>query len=59
MLNCLSLLIGSETITTLPLETLLSYHDHGNPAPTNASDLAEAHLVLDDLKNLGAAASAA
>ena len=45
-------LIGSETVNTLPLETLNAYHDHGDPAPHLEEDGEEALQVLHHLAAL-------
>jgi transaldolase len=46
-------LIGSDTINTLPPETLEAYRDHGNPAPRLEDNLEEAYKNLDRLAGLG------
>jgi transaldolase len=46
-------LIGPETVTTLPLETLDAYRDHGHPAPRLKEGLAEAHQTLQQLAETG------
>lgn len=46
-------LIGPDTVSTLPVQTLEAYRDHGNPAPRLMQGLEEAHQVLDDLARLG------
>jgi transaldolase len=42
-------LIGSETINTLPKETLQAYRDHGNPEERLEQGLEEARKVLESL----------
>jgi transaldolase len=42
-------LIGSDTINTLPQETIKAYRDHGNPAPRLEQDLDAAREVLETL----------
>jgi transaldolase len=46
-------LIGPETISTMPLETLEAYRDHGEPASRLEDDVAFAHDVFDQLRQLG------
>jgi transaldolase len=46
-------LIGADTITTLTVETLDAYRDHGQPRPTLDRDLAVASEALGALTMLG------
>ena len=46
-------LIGSETVNTLPLETLEAYRDHGNPASRLTEDVDQAAGYLKRLPELG------
>jgi transaldolase len=46
-------LIGSDTINTLPLETLRAYRDHGQPALRLEEGVEEARRVLERLPELG------
>jgi transaldolase len=46
-------LIGSDTINTMPLETLRAYDDHGRPAPRLAGHIEESRRVLERLTELG------
>jgi transaldolase len=46
-------LIGSETINTLPMETLRAYRDHGKPAVRLSTDLAKAERILKSLPDIG------
>lgn len=46
-------LIGPETVTTLPLETLVAFRDHGQAAPTLQQDLEEAEAIVSRLAALG------
>jgi transaldolase len=46
-------LIGSDTVNTVPIETLDAYRDHGEPKPRLELDLDEARLVLLRLSELG------
>ncbi len=46
-------LIGSETINTLPLETINAYRDHGQPRLTIEKDLAGARQTLQNLAEIG------
>jgi len=49
----LEALIGPETVTTSPLETLEAYRNHGHPALTLDQGLDEAKRVLERLAELG------
>lgn len=44
---------GPDTVTTLPLETLEAYRDHGQPAPRLMQGWDEAHATVDELSSLG------
>jgi transaldolase len=44
---------GLETINTIPLETLVAYRTHGQPAPRLGTGLEEAHQTLKNLYELG------
>lgn len=46
-------LIGPDTISTMPLETLEAYRDHGEPACRLEEDVPYAHDILDQLRQLG------
>src|SRR5579883_173105 len=46
-------LIGPETVTTVPDETIEAFADHGKVANTLADGIAESHDVIDRLKKLG------
>lgn len=46
-------LIGPDTVTTLPQETLDAYRDHGDPAPRLTEGLDEAERTLRSLAELG------
>ncbi|HLU49546.1 MAG TPA: transaldolase, partial [Planctomycetota bacterium] len=46
-------LVGAETVTTLPRETLEAYRDHGNPAPRLEESLDSAERVLHALAEIG------
>lgn len=46
-------LIGAETVTTLPRETLEAYRDHGSPALRLGDGLEPARAVLHRLAELG------
>lgn len=48
-------LIGPETVTTVPPETLDAYRDHGWPMPRLETHLDEAQATLDVLRDLGIA----
>ncbi len=43
-------LIGAQTVTTVPDETIKAFADHGNAANTLSDGLEEAHQTIDDLK---------
>jgi transaldolase/glucose-6-phosphate isomerase len=46
-------LIGADTVTTLPLETLIAYREHGRPEARLAQDAEKAEKKLEDLSKLG------
>jgi transaldolase/glucose-6-phosphate isomerase len=46
-------LIGSDTVNTMPPETLAAFRDHGRSQPTLESGMAEAKSVLDALEKAG------
>ena len=46
-------LIGPETVTTVPDETIDAFDDHGTVADTLASGMSEAHEVIERLKKIG------
>jgi transaldolase len=46
-------LIGPETISTMPIETLNAYRDHGDPASRIEDGLDEALKTLEDLREVG------
>jgi transaldolase len=46
-------LIGPDTVTTLPLETLHAYRDHGRPALRLGEGRPEAHQTLRHLAEVG------
>ena len=46
-------LIGADTVTTLPLETVRAYRDHGDPAARLQDDLAAARALPEQLAALG------
>ena len=46
-------LIGTDTVNTLPLETLDAYRDHGEPQMRLEQDIEEARWVLGRLPGLG------
>ena len=45
-------LIGSDTINTLPMETVAAYRDHGQPALRLEDDIDKAQQVVDDLSEV-------
>jgi transaldolase len=47
------MLIGPQTVNTMPDQTLDDYLDHGTGARTVDADLAGAHRVLDELAKVG------
>ena len=46
-------LIGSETVNTMPEETIRAFQDHGKVAETLTQGVDEAHKLLDDLAKAG------
>lgn len=46
-------LIGKETVTTVPDDTLKAFADHGVAADTLSSGLQEAHKTIDTLRSIG------
>jgi transaldolase len=46
-------LIGSDTVNTMPAETIKAFQDHGNAAVTIENDLDEAHDLLKKLDEAG------
>jgi transaldolase/glucose-6-phosphate isomerase len=46
-------LIGSDTVNTLPPETLSAFRDHGRAQPRLEADLPAAQATLDDLEKAG------
>ena len=46
-------LIGADTISTMPLETIRAYQDHGRPRPTLQGGLQEARRHLQELAAAG------
>ncbi len=46
-------LIGSDTINTLPMETLNAYRDHGDPAARLEQGVDKARKVLEMLPEVG------
>jgi len=46
-------LIGSDTVNTMPEETIKAYQDHGDPQPRLQSGLDEAKAVLEKLARAG------
>lgn len=45
-------LIGSDSINTVPIETLNAYRDHGQPALRINEEVKHAHKVMEDLAEL-------
>jgi transaldolase len=46
-------LIGPDTVNTVPLETLIAYHDHGHPESRLEKDIDTAARLLKRLPELG------
>ena len=46
-------LIGSETVNTMPEETINDYQDHGDPKPRLETGLGEARKLFDKLREAG------
>lgn len=45
--------IGSDTINTIPVDTMNAYRDHGDPKPRLEQDAAKAGRILEQLSGLG------
>jgi transaldolase len=46
-------IIGSVTVTTVPLETIQAYRDHGDPKLSLERDVEEARWIMERLPELG------
>jgi transaldolase len=46
-------LIGSDTVNTMPEETIKAYQDHGSPRERLRSELQEAHALMAELERVG------
>jgi transaldolase/transaldolase/glucose-6-phosphate isomerase len=46
-------LLGSDTVNTMPEETIMAYQDHGEPVARLQDDLGEAHAVFEQLAEAG------
>ena len=46
-------LIGSQTVNTMPVETIEAFQDHGEPTAAIEEDLDDARKVFDDLEAAG------
>jgi transaldolase len=46
-------LLGTDTVNTMPEETIMAYQDHGDPQPRLQVGLDEAHRVLAELERVG------
>jgi transaldolase len=46
-------LIGPDTVTTVPDDTIAAFSDHGIAADTLGSNLAESHTIIDSLLAIG------
>jgi transaldolase len=46
-------LIGSDTVNTMPEETIMAYQDHGDPKPRLQSGLDDARRVFEELERVG------
>jgi transaldolase len=46
-------LIGSDTVNTMPEETIMAYQDHGKPQPRLQLDLDDAKALLEKLARAG------
>jgi transaldolase len=46
-------LIGSDTVNTMPLETIEAFQEHGEISDTLEQGVDEAHRLLEDLKRVG------
>ena len=47
------ILIGKDTINTLPMETIDAFRDHGKAAETLIQNIEEADAIMEELKNKG------
>ena len=52
-LKYLEPLIGSNTVSTIPMETLVAYRENGDPHALLESDMGKATLVLSELSESG------
>lgn len=50
-------LIGPDTVNTMPLETLNTYRDHGEPKDRLEQDLHDTRWVFEELSNVGSAST--
>jgi transaldolase len=46
-------LIGPDTVSTMPLETVRAFQDHGEVRDTLTEDVADARALLDELRAVG------
>src|SRR5271165_4604947 len=46
-------LIGSDTVNTMPEETITAYQDHGRPQARLERDIEQAHRVFEELERAG------
>ena len=46
-------LIGTDTVNTIPMDTLIAFKDHGVAASRLEDDLDQATKVMEDIKNAG------
>ena len=46
-------LIGPDTVDTMPEETIEAYQDHGEPQARLREELAQAHVLMDELRDAG------
>lgn len=46
-------LIGRETVTTVPDDTIAAFGDHGKAADTLSKDVVEAHEIINGLASIG------
>ena len=46
-------LIGTDTVNTIPMDTLIAFRDHGVAANRLEDDLDQATKVMEDIKNAG------
>jgi transaldolase len=46
-------IIGTDTVNTIPVDTLNAYRDHGDPKARLEQDVVQANRILEQLSDLG------